>query len=130
MKLLCIIKSLWHRTQTSAKMLEIDARISSISAEARRDYADVVDWQQEVDEAFNALEVKLNKAKEVIQQLEQTNRKLEEALHSSRESLRTANDIVIPGLVSACKVFQDRWDAQSAHFIMQQTAAGRSPDEG
>ena len=51
------------------------------------------------------------------------NSKLEEALDSTRERLKTTEQITIPGLVAAHQVFIQRWEAESKIHSMRAAGA-------
>ncbi len=59
---------------------------------------------------------------------ENREKKLSEALDSANEELKTANEILIPGLIAANKVFIDRWDAESAVHAMRMASMEPSKD--
>jgi len=77
--------------------------------------------EQKFADEFEKVQISLNNANAV-------NKKLEEALDSANEELKTANDILIPGLIAANKVFVDRWDAESAVLAMRLVAIEPSKD--
>lgn len=73
----------------------------------------------ELQVTFNSRAERIQSEIETAREL---NKKLAEALDAANGALKTANEIIIPGLVSANETFKTSWDAQSAAHVMRNVA--------
>ena len=103
----------WGWTKVPKSVKEIDALIDATRQESLR-------ARQQVE----GQAAQLAKMQRELENAAVTIRKLEQALDAAQERLRTAEDIVIPGLVSANQTFRETWDAQSANLVMRAAALG------
>ena len=111
----------WGRLNRSVASLNL--RISGLMKGLEKSNLELQYYKAEVDRQREQLNETYAKQKQAVNRAEGLNRQLQEALVASTEALKTANEVVIPGLVAANQVFVDRWESESAVFAIRQVAA-------
>lgn len=71
----------------------------------------------------DVLESLIKKQTQIIARSEGLNKRLDEQLQATLDSLKTANDVVIPGLVACNQLFTARMEAEASIVAMRQVAA-------
>lgn len=74
-----------------------------------------------------ALETQRENSSLVLKQARVDIERLEEALASSRDELRTAKEITIPGLIASHEVLVSRWEAETKIAVMRGSLAEHNP---
>lgn len=83
---------------------------------------DIERKQEDLEDDITLLRAKVRKSIEL-------NAKMEAALEVTQEQVRTANEIVIPGLVAANKLLTDRWQHESKILAMKTAfATAKEPE--
>lgn len=106
---------LWRRTDRLVKR-------------TRRADADLSASLRRLESLRSEMDQQAELASQRIEQARQLNQQLSAALDTTREELRTAHDIIIPGLVAANQVFIDRWDAESQAMTIRSGMTGNRND--
>lgn len=117
------LKTCVGMNRVSRHMRYLDKRISRLEKEKNKSEQAIEKHRDNIDEMQSRLERELDATRQSLDDAYQNQKRLEEALRSAQEELKTANEIVIPGLVAANKTLIDRWDAESATYAMRVVAA-------
>lgn len=99
--------------QTQTSLVRLENKISQVSATARLIRSTAQKRIEATEKAASHLQ---QTTKELLSSLDEhriTIAKLEEALEATREELRTAKQITIPGLVEANQTLLARWEAET-----------------
>lgn len=121
---------IWMRANFDAKVVEarvlcLERKIDALHAEVLVRNQELMEQQVRFDDIRKQLDLEMSNATRTLDSAKKEIKSLDEALDATREELRTARDIVIPGLVSANQVFIERWQAETA--VQASRAAFSSP---
>lgn len=116
--------------RVSRQMTVLDMKVESLKAEKIKSDREIDRHRQALATQRDKLTSEMQKVSQSLDRAVGLNKKLDAALDVAREEVRTANDIVIPGLVAASKTLIDRWDAESAVYARRQVAVSMSSMEG
>ena len=100
----------------SAKIRELLTRAEAGKKKADRRLRQVSRSLQEIGERMSALEDELRQAK-------RSYRDYDDALEAVRVKLQIVEEVMVPGLVQANKVFEERWKAETELHVRRQVAA-------
>lgn len=103
--------------------------IESLASQVKLDEANLESLLKGLERARTRYEKAFEATREGVETSRLTIKKLEETLQGCRESLKIANEVVIPALIAANETFQNTWDAQSSLQVMRATAIRETPDE-
>lgn len=115
------LKFLFSFVKVKKKLNSIDRKIERLKAakdESDRRVSLALSRLSEVESQYKS---EADKTRLALKDAKTINDQLEEALRAVRDELRTANDITIPGLVAANRVFIDRWEAESKIQVLRGT---------
>jgi collagenase-like PrtC family protease len=115
--------SWWGWGRLNRSMAALNFRLSGLMKGLEKSNQELQYYKAEVDRQREALNETYARQKQAVDRATGLNRQLQEGLVSANEALKTANEIVIPGLVAANQVFVDRWESESAVFAIRQVAA-------
>lgn len=97
----------------------VEAKVARVRKEHRTAQANLEYRRKRLDQLQAALTLEIQRAQMAVDAADAVSRKLEFALTAAEEALRTANEIIIPGLVQANQTFKNAWDAESAMLTMR-----------
>lgn len=94
----------WFRTSVANQWMSyLEHKLERLEKESSR-----------LHRLLSSKEAELERSSAAVRDADRHIKKQDEAIDSLREQLRTANDILIPGLVSANEVMMTRWEAEIA----------------
>lgn len=119
------IKRYLDSLRLSNRFIRLDRRIDKLKKEKEKNDR-LIEWQRSrIKKIQEELERQIVDAKKALDQAEGINTQLEKTLDGVREELRTANDLVIPGLVAASQTLTERWRADIAAQAIKTVASSR-----
>lgn len=119
------IKKYIDSMRLSNRMNRLDNRISRLKREKDRSDRKIELHRSRIRKIQKDMEKEIEKTKRALDQAEGVNTQLEKTLDGVREELRTANDLVIPGLVAASQTLTERWRADIAAQAIKTVASSR-----
>lgn len=104
-------------------MQRLDANLAKLAKDKQKSDRELETARDAVRRAQEQVDLTVKRNMQAILRAEGLNKQLDEQLSAANEALKTANLVVIPGLVAANQVFTARWEAESAVFAMRQMAS-------
>lgn len=125
---------IWFRSwagyaEVSRSMSTLTAMITRLKAEKDKSDKELQEHRQSLRSIQDAFEKTIKLERDAIARAEGLNKQLQGALDAANDALKTANEIVIPGLVAANKVFIERWSSESQIHAMRLVAARKENAE-
>lgn len=132
-----ILSHLFSLLKTKAKVSSVDSKINGLIERNKKSAEEVIsalsklksvedNCTQALENARKALvaiekkyQAELEKTRLTLRNSQTMNVQLEEGMSALRDELKTLNDITIPGLVAANRLFIDRWESESKIHIMR-----------
>jgi len=93
---------------------KLDQKITKLDIDVKRSENQIALRLRALDQAARAYDLELGRTKAALAESASLNVKLNEALDTTRERLRSAEDITIPGLVAAHQLLIKRAEADTA----------------
>jgi len=123
-------KSWFGIGQVSRHLCVLDRNISRLRQERKIAEVSIEEHTKEIEEIQTRFEELMVKTKTSLDRAVQVNKKLQAALDSTQEEVKTAHEITIPGLVAANKVLIQRWEAESQILAVRSALATQALSKG
>lgn len=109
--------------ETNRWLALLHSKIARLLKEKQRSDRELQASKDALTRLQEKIEEQFKRQSQAIARAEGLNKRLEEQLSATQDSLKTANEIVIPGLVAANELFIDRMEAEASVLAMRQVAA-------
>lgn len=119
-KFVSVILSLFS---VKRQISRLESKIDQLSSRRAKSDEEIAARFAALSELESRLLADLVKTRQTLADVQILNRKLDEALDGTRDKLKTAEEITIPGLVAANQMFVQRWEAESRIHAMRATLA-------
>jgi len=116
------IKGLFAKSSESS--LSKKARV--LISESKKTRKELNDLKDSISHLEHEIGVVLDRAKESVLEANDKVKQMESGMDALNEKLKIAEEVTIPGLISANQVLLDRFDAESAIEIARAVAVGSS----
>lgn len=113
------IKSWFGISLLFRKMSSIERRIEKLQKIRSKSDNEIEKHLTSLDNINDKFIAEYEKTSTLLKEAAILNQKLEATLEATNEELKTANEILIPGLIAANKILLDRWDEESAIHAMR-----------
>lgn len=100
-------------------LARIDKTIKELQKEKVKSDRELLEFRTYLRKAEEEVVRAVQKSNQAVMRAEGLNRRLDEALSASQAALKTANEIVIPGLVAANATFHAAYEAQTSQLIQR-----------
>lgn len=100
-------------------LARLDRSIRKLQKEKAKSDRELIESRAYLKKAEEEVVRAVQKSTQAVMRAEGLNRKLDEALSASQAALKTANEIVVPGLVAANATFHAAYEAQTSQLIQR-----------
>lgn len=97
----------------------LDRTVSRLQKEKLKSDRELLESRAYLKKTEDEVGRAIQKSTQAVMRAEGLNRRLDEALSASQAALKTANEIVVPGLVAANATFHAAYEAQTSQLIQR-----------
>lgn len=110
-------------SQTNRSILALQRTIDRLQKQKNRSDKEILVREKAWDrlQIWYQEEIKRNRA--ALENASDVSKKLEAALEVANDSIKTFEEVTIPGLVAANNLFVQRWEAETSIYVARRVAA-------